>query len=134
MAYLMTPIEDKGHCLTKSINKLLYFCEYHGIRVYMNHSLTSDGRIIYTRKIIQINAWRSITMLCVIAHEIGHWIHYMRRGGKSETNLQPNVAIREQKAHLYGWFILKLLEIPITKEFWRYQDLDQSLDHLTNQR
>ena len=54
------------------------------------------------------------------AHEAGHLLSYWRY--RTQTSDPPPVEVRERMAYLYGWVVLRWLDIPVTKDEWQAFD------------
>lgn len=92
------------------------FLEREGFSVEIHADLPENvaGRISFSLKRIQLNEPSAAHALCVLAHEYGHWLDYVRR-----SHLEPSNDSREKMAYCFGWCFLKLIGAPVSKQLWR---------------
>lgn len=106
------PRRDK---MLRSADLLLETAEGLDIAVVYDSSLSECGVMHYTWGLILVNPYSVKELVMVLAHELGHYAHFLRNLGKSKQER----AIREKYAYLYGWCFLQRLNTPITKREWR---------------
>jgi hypothetical protein len=107
------------------IDKLSRYLESLGVSVTIYANLVgtgASGRTDYKRKTIRIDEPNASLALITLAHEGGHWIHYLRNPNL-EQNRTPQ--FRERMAYLYGWGLLvkigvvknKVVDKPLYKKY-----------------
>lgn len=83
------------------------------------------GRTFYNKKEVHIgNLPSAEEALFTLVHEAGHVLSYDKYYCKLNEK-QPEVEKREIYAYLYGWVIIKQLNLSISKEDWRKFDYDK---------
>ena len=102
---------------SQKIEKIICFLESIKCKVIRHSNELPDdvsGRCIYTKSEIHLNCLSSEEALYTILHESEHWVSYIRlfvQQGKK----QSDVSVREKLAYLYDWFVIKHLELGISK-------------------
>lgn len=91
-----------------------------GIKKVVMHENIGDsvGRVSYDKATIWISDPGAHTALVTIAHELGHWLSFLRNGRKE----QPDKDRRELLAYYYGWVVIKAIsaEHLVPRGVWRY--------------
>lgn len=100
------------------LDNLTSFLENQGVDVILFSDLPSDilGRYYSDTELIKLNCKSCFTTLLVLTHEAGHWLSYQRR---RDMIFEPTLR-RELFAYLYGWAIVKYLNLPISKDLWKH--------------
>ncbi|MBD1995330.1 hypothetical protein H6G00_01625 [Leptolyngbya sp. FACHB-541] len=102
------------------IDRLHRYLESLGAQVKIDPSLEVAGRIFYEERLILINEPSALYALMTLAHEGGHYLHFLRnpllKSNRSE-------AFREKAAYLLGWWLLvkvgAVSAALVSKERWR---------------
>lgn len=78
------------------------------------------GQCDYDQKLILINCPKLREHAFVLAHEIGHWIDFVKSGLKTyaEYSASKNIKERELAANREGFRLLTLAKAPITYDEW----------------
>lgn len=89
--------------LSKYIANPWNYLESLGATLKIDSTLEVSGRIFYDRALILINEPSAFYALTAIAHEGGHYLHFLRN-----PNLDTNrtEVFRELAAYLLGWHLL----------------------------
>ncbi len=112
-----------------------YYIEFKKLEVYIKEELNFEvenfasdldddtlGRIHYNERLIKINCSNAKEGLFTLIHEGGHCVSYLKYYKKLN---QPQSSVKgkeELYAYLYGWYLIKKLNIPISKEEWRREE------------
>jgi len=111
-----------------------YYAGVHKIKTYLNElgfevdlfsdQLPSDvlGRTYYVERKVLLNCCSAREAFFTILHEAGHVLAYNKYFLRLKQK-QPPPEKREVYAYLYGWIVNKQLELGLTKEEWRSQEL-----------
>jgi hypothetical protein len=75
-----------------------------------------QGECDYSKQKIKINCPKSKDALYTLVHESGHWFSYLYNK-KIEDVYTPSQ--RERLAFIFGWKLIKILEIPIDITSWK---------------
>lgn len=104
-------------------DKVKEFLKSKGCDVEEFADLPEDvvGRIYYTESLIRLDCSSAKEALFTLLHEGGHWLSYLRYYVQQNIK-QPKPEKRETYAYLYGWYIIKLLNLDITKEIWKIEN------------
>lgn len=81
------------------------------------------GRTYYQNKHVCLNCTTAKQTFFTLLHEAGHVMSYDKYFYKLLQN-QPDVKIREHYAYLYGWVINKKLNLDVTKDEWRNENVE----------
>jgi hypothetical protein len=95
------------------IYEIVAWLRRNGVRVHEYATdLPASGMYRSETKEIFLNEPDAFFALLTIAHEAGHWLGYL-------IDEKPESYQRERQAHVYGWYVLKWFDAPITRETWR---------------
>lgn len=112
---------------TRGLIILQEFIEETGVKVNLFARLEGRvGRIDYQEKRIDICTGSSKTALLTLIHESGHWLAYIR--SKEDLEKRCTKKEREIKAYLYGWALIKHLNLVVKKNEWveeEYENIRQ---------
>ncbi len=104
-----------------SATQLWYVKDYlrkaYGLDVVHDPTIGVQGQISFSRREIKLNITWPPTALIVLVHEAGHWLHFLKNGYEQRIP-RPPTRIAEIGAYLYGWVLIRRLELPITKDAW----------------
>lgn len=97
-----------------------------GVQIEVCPDLDVAGRIFYKEKLILLSRADSLGSLMALAHEGGHYLHYLRNPDLEENRSQ---VFRERGAYLLGWTLLRRVgavqDSLVTKELWREWGIDE---------
>lgn len=105
------------------IERIWKHLESLGATIRFDFSLNVGGQIHYSDRLILINEPNALNALIAIAHEGGHYLHFLRNP-QLESN--RTTEFREQVAYLLGWHLLRQIGAApniVSKEMWRQYGL-----------
>ena len=109
-------------------DKLIDIAKQFDLKIIIDETLYNEGfegRIFYKDKIIIIY----YPALYLLAHELGHYLYYLRKKNKKDM---PLTRIREYKAMLYGYGLLKKVGCEVDKQKWiEFNDLNEDIEEIS---
>lgn len=111
--------------LSCCLDALIRYLTGLGAAIEIASQLEVNGRIFYDRKLILVNEPSALHALTTIAHEGGHYLHWLRN---PELERNRSVIFRERLAYLLGWHLLVKVEAVkhqiVNKQMWRENGID----------
>jgi hypothetical protein len=95
------------------IYEIIPWLRRNGVTVHEHaFALPCSGMYRSETREIFLNEPRAFYALLALAHEAGHWLGYL-------IDEKPHSYQRERQAYVYGWYVLRWFNTPITRATWR---------------